>query len=90
VVELAALFLAYPAEANAGDGAREHVSDDGRVAAGGGEICVELGVLPVGHARHDDALQVGHQRRPPLALLGRRLGQQRPDVARLHLGQHAP
>jgi len=84
------LFLAYPAEANAGDGTREHVSDDGRVAVGGGEVGVELGVVPVGHPGHDDAFQVGHQRRPPLALLGCRLGQQWPDVARFHLGQHTP
>jgi len=79
-----------PGEADAGDGAGEHVCDDGRVAVGRGEVGVELGVVPVRHPRHDDLLDVGHQRRPPFALLGRRLRQQRPDVAGLHLRQNAP
>ncbi len=38
-----------PGEANAGNGRREHVTADGRIGVGRGEVGVKAGRMPVGH-----------------------------------------
>ena len=58
-----------------------------RSPVGGGEVGVELGVVPVRHSRHNHPLDVLHHRLPLLALLGRGGGQQLSQVARFNLKQ---
>ena len=61
----------YPAEADAGDGVAEDVGTDGRIAVARGKEGVEVWTVPVGHAGHDDALNVAHDVLPLLRLLRR-------------------
>ena len=48
----------------------------------------DLGVVPVGHPGHDDAVQVLHHRGPVLACLGGGAGHQLTEVAGRNLSMH--
>ncbi|KAJ8883624.1 hypothetical protein PR048_015476 [Dryococelus australis] len=47
-----ATLVTHPAEADAGDGAAEHVSDNGGVGVGGWEVGVKLRRVPMCHLQH--------------------------------------
>ena len=44
------ILTLYPGEAHAADGPGEHVCEDAGEGVAGGEVGMEPGVLPVGHA----------------------------------------
>ena len=68
-------------------GAQE-VGEDAGAAGADREVGEEPGVVPVGQAGHDDALDVVADGAPRLAGVGRGRGQGVADLARLHPRQH--
>ena len=66
----------------------EHLGEDPRARRGVGEVGEEARVLPVGDAGQQDLVEVPQHRRERLALLRRRGGQARADLARLDLREH--
>lgn len=78
----------YPSKANTGDGTAQHVSHDGRVGVGSGEVGVEARGVPVGDSGHDNSLQVAHDSCPVLRLFRGLCWHQRPQVTRLYRWDH--
>ena len=66
----------------------DEVGEDSGGAGRNREVRHESGVVPVRHARHQDAVEVGDDGFEILGRFGRRLGQRVPDIARRHSREH--
>ena len=66
----------------------DEVGEDSGGAGRNREVRHESRVVPVRHARHQDAVEVGDDGFEILGRVGRRVGQRVPDVARRHSREH--
>ena len=78
-----------PAHALHPEAGRQQVPEDCGVRRVGGEVGEEAGVLPMGQARHDHALGVGHHRVEAVGRRGRVLLELGTNFAGLHCRRHS-